>query len=192
MVIRKHVRRSGTPVGPILMLSYKNHALDELLCDVIQFDPSIRPGALVRCGKIEAPELSDYSERNTAEEREAEKKLQSCLEVHRNARDLSRLWWALVRARGQTDRVDAVLLALKLLMLLQDSANLAALHAPQSIGHVLSQLLGSESAETAAMFDQLGTAAFESAFGMWLGEARHWRELFHGEIPPAKIGRAHV
>jgi hypothetical protein len=35
-LIRQAAIRAGNPVGPILAISYKNHALDEILLDVVQ------------------------------------------------------------------------------------------------------------------------------------------------------------
>lgn len=71
-LIRSAAMREGHPdVGPILVLSYKNHALDEVLLDVLKAKKHQR-GALVRCGKAEDQELSAYTEQRTAEERTAQ------------------------------------------------------------------------------------------------------------------------
>lgn len=51
-------------ISAVLLLSYKNHALDEFLCDVISFDPNMgRPGRLIRTGKPEREELARYTEK---------------------------------------------------------------------------------------------------------------------------------
>lgn len=49
----------------VLVLAYKNHALDEFLIDVINFSNKIgRPGSLIRAGKPERlEELQKYTEK---------------------------------------------------------------------------------------------------------------------------------
>lgn len=94
--IRKACRDAGFAVGPIVTLSYKNHAEDEFLCDVLRFATSagipLGHGALIRCGKPERPELLPYSERHTAAERQAENELVHRLAAVRMASRTSREW----------------------------------------------------------------------------------------------------
>lgn len=49
----------------VLVLAYKNHALDEFLIDVVNFSPTIgRVGNLIRAGKPERfEELQKYTEK---------------------------------------------------------------------------------------------------------------------------------
>jgi len=73
-VIRKHANKYGCNLGPVVMLSYKNHALDEFLSDVVEHAPrallSRNPtDFLVRCGRPENEQLLDHSERNSPAER---------------------------------------------------------------------------------------------------------------------------
>lgn len=49
-MIREAARAAGQPLGPIVVLSYKNHALDEILLDVLHSracSPKMR-GGLIR------------------------------------------------------------------------------------------------------------------------------------------------
>lgn len=64
--------------GPILTLSYKNHALDEFLKDILS--NGIRRG-LIRVGKADIPELYDYQEKRSHEEADALQKLKEHLEI---------------------------------------------------------------------------------------------------------------
>lgn len=52
---------AGEP--PILILSYKNHAIDEFLLDLIKVEPSLR---MIRMGDSPEPKLSSYSEKNAS------------------------------------------------------------------------------------------------------------------------------
>ena len=80
-------------LGPILVLSYKNHALDEFLCDVIKFQPSFKkPGALIRTGKAENEIMSSFSERHNPLETSAQNELTTRLSVQRNARKIAFEW----------------------------------------------------------------------------------------------------
>ena len=50
-------------ISAVLVLSYKNHALDEFLCDVLEFSPGFKQrGHLIRTGKPERPELMNHTE----------------------------------------------------------------------------------------------------------------------------------
>ena len=71
-VIRDALLGAGIVVGPITLFSYKNHALDEMVKDVLAH-PLLqhkmrRPGALIRCGKPDDPELKSYTEQHSMEE----------------------------------------------------------------------------------------------------------------------------
>lgn len=181
MVIRKHVREGGTAVGPILLLSYKNHALEELLCDVLKFDPNIKPGAMVRCGKVESAELSDFSERNTKEERDAEQALQECIAIYRASRAMSKRFLEAVRTQGFG--ADTVLSAMRMLLLLQDSGYTN----PEDGGYdadLLPELVRPGSTDLACKYS---VGDFQEVFFSWIDEARHWREVFHGGVPEADV-----
>jgi hypothetical protein len=87
-IIRKYARAAGLNVGPILMLSYKNHALDEFLCDLIDSskDGAFGPRKLIRCGKPEYPRLMDFTERNSAEEKKIQQEISSKMTSQRRVR----------------------------------------------------------------------------------------------------------
>lgn len=92
-VIRKQAEREGHAVGPVLVLSYKNHALDEFLIDVIhqsQFRPS--PGMLIRTGKPDIESLLAYTEKHSPIERHAQERLGNVLNVRRQARKITKSW----------------------------------------------------------------------------------------------------
>ena len=95
----------------ILVLSYKNHALDEFLNDVINQYPDmpvyrehrylpyrssythgLQPGDLIRTGKSEFESLQKFSERSTPYERDAQQHLMKIISVQRKARNLVKLW----------------------------------------------------------------------------------------------------
>jgi hypothetical protein len=97
LLIRNSLRATGLPVGPVLMLSYKNHALDEFLADVVSAASSsaaavnaatsssstftaaaaswrrhgleVGPGFLIRTGTAEKEELKQFAERRSQQER---------------------------------------------------------------------------------------------------------------------------
>jgi hypothetical protein len=80
MKIRSFVQKLGKNVGPIIALSYKNHALDEFLLDVLRHGPDLRKeGKLIRVGKPEAEELMRHTERRSEEESRAKRDLESCI-----------------------------------------------------------------------------------------------------------------
>jgi len=71
-MIRDELLSAGIMVGPITLFSYKNHALDEMVKDVLAH-PLLRnkvrqPGALIRCGKPDDPELRSFTEQRSLEE----------------------------------------------------------------------------------------------------------------------------
>ena len=93
IVIREESIRQGYSLGPILMLSYKNHALDEFLCDLLESSVPRLPGrALIRCGKAENAKLIQYGETKSNEEKIAEEKLRHCVGVIRRAQQVTRDW----------------------------------------------------------------------------------------------------
>jgi hypothetical protein len=105
VLVRKYAKRAGFPVGPVLMLSYKNHALDEFLCDVLKSsatsgrhshhshsDNALTPGKLVRCGKPDNEELLAYTERNSPAERKLQDVLVHRITIQRKARKISQSW----------------------------------------------------------------------------------------------------
>ena len=94
-LIRRKAEAQGHALGPILVLSYKNHALDEFLNDVItQYDASmgsgsysyLRPGMLIRTGKPDIESLERYTEKHSPLEYQARNNLEHILHVQRTAR----------------------------------------------------------------------------------------------------------
>jgi hypothetical protein len=87
-----HVR-----LGPILALSYKNHALDEFLIDVVRSAKQknlveMRPEDLIRAGKPEHEDLQDFGERNNNAVDKAQDELARRVALLRKARQNRRLW----------------------------------------------------------------------------------------------------
>ena len=118
-VIRKRAENDGHAVGPILVLSYKNHALDEFLIDFIsQYDATyahgnhwnsnsfhrlfayykIQPGMLIRTGKPDIESLYNFTERFSPLERRAQDYLASVILVQRQARNI-------IKAYGDCARI---------------------------------------------------------------------------------------
>lgn len=99
IALRAILKRNGRSVGPILTLSYKNHALDEFLLDVLRQEESLkRGGALVRLGKkSEHIELENYTERSCAAESKANKELMACIKVMKDNKSRQQRW---VRSRS--------------------------------------------------------------------------------------------
>lgn len=98
--VRRCVEQCGISIGPIIALSYKNHALDELLLDVVNCNTIVqRPSALIRCGKSEDTRLERYSERRSPQEQRAQHELSSRVahmrSVRRTLRDFRSLRSAL-------------------------------------------------------------------------------------------------
>ncbi len=86
VIIREECNKIGLGLGPVLMLSYKNHALDEFLCDTIEFsDKKFSHGELIRSGKPENPKLFGFSERNSSTEIDAIKELKQRQSVVRES-----------------------------------------------------------------------------------------------------------
>ena len=75
------------------MLSYKNHALDEFLCDVVEHSPiKLTPGMLIRTGKPENAALMSYAERGSAGEKKAEDVLKLRVDTVRLVQKICRDW----------------------------------------------------------------------------------------------------
>ena len=94
-IIREVVKSTGRNVGPIVALSYKNHAVDEFLVDALQNQKTLgRSGRLirVRLGKPEDEELMSYTEKRSVHESTAQKELDNRLGVIRRAKELMRRW----------------------------------------------------------------------------------------------------
>ena len=91
-VIRNAVEHAGFPMGPILVLSYKNHSLDEFLLDIIEHYPKQWRGFLIRTGKPDEEALQGYSERSTPAEYAAQEELGRRLEVQRHTLQVAKDW----------------------------------------------------------------------------------------------------
>ncbi len=92
-LIRSKAESRGHPVGPVLVLSYKNHALDEFLIDVItQYEASFRrhlqPGMLIRTGKPDLESLERFTEKHSPMERFAKDNLERIISVQKNVRSV--------------------------------------------------------------------------------------------------------
>lgn len=93
MILREESQLAGYTVGPVLMLSYKNHALDEFLCDVLDFSsPKLNHGDLIRTGKAENPKLLSFGEKANTEEGKAMEELNYRVSVIRKAQKIQRDW----------------------------------------------------------------------------------------------------
>lgn len=90
--IRNVARSSGLfNLGPILMISYKNHALDEFLVDVLKWTQhAISPGMMIRTGKPEHEKLQNYSERSNRQQHLAEEELSKRISVLRESRKFNK------------------------------------------------------------------------------------------------------
>ena len=92
-LIRSKAESRGHAVGPILVLSYKNHALDEFLIDVIsQYEASTRwhlqPGMLIRTGKPDIDNLERFTEKHSPMERFAKDNLERIVSVQKSVRSV--------------------------------------------------------------------------------------------------------
>jgi hypothetical protein len=89
VIIREAAQSDGKSLGPVLMLSYKNHALDEFLIDVINWSSQgIIQGMLIRTGKPDRQELLQYSERHNPAQMAAEVALTERISTLRKCRRL--------------------------------------------------------------------------------------------------------
>jgi hypothetical protein len=92
-LIRRNAESRGQAVGPILVLSYKNHALDEFLIDVLEqhkacSNHSLQPGMLIRTGNPDIESLERYTEKHSPLERFAKDNLEYVIFIQRNARNV--------------------------------------------------------------------------------------------------------
>ena len=76
-IVRTYATKSGMSVGPIVVLSYKNHPLDEFLLDVMKAEGghSSLVRGMIRCGKPEDERLHQYCERRNPVEIRAQETL---------------------------------------------------------------------------------------------------------------------
>jgi hypothetical protein len=93
-LIRTRAEKAGHACGPIQLLSYKNHALDEFLLDVIKAraassSGALRPGELIRCGKSDDESLARFSEKFSPLEIAAQGRLNRAISVQRQSRATS-------------------------------------------------------------------------------------------------------
>eukprot|EP01039_Chlorochromonas_danica_P009656 gene9656-10676_t len=93
-LVRELLKANGESVGPIVVLSYKNHALDEFLLDVqnafSQRKGRLPPGKMIRLGKPENETLLNYKERSSPLEIEAKKALEKLLREMKEYANISR------------------------------------------------------------------------------------------------------
>lgn len=82
----------GHAVGPILVLSYKNHALDEFLLDIINASGHVfgKPEASIRTGKPDIESLMKFTEKHSPIEKEAQAELSRRLAVLLRARNVGK------------------------------------------------------------------------------------------------------
>lgn len=97
-IIRHYAQQGGCCLGPIVVLSYKNHALDEFLCDVVDdfkttWSRELRRGQMIRCGHPEHESLQIFSERKQALETETGRVLTRYICALRLARDAAYDFW---------------------------------------------------------------------------------------------------
>lgn len=111
-LVRTAASCNGVEVGPIIVLSYKNHALDEILMDVLKNTGSQGYGrgwgqeGLIRCGRTEENLLSRYIESNSMREVSAKKELSRRIGSVRNVRRAVRDLRALKSAFGDVGGVS--------------------------------------------------------------------------------------
>jgi hypothetical protein len=92
-ILRDILRERGESIGPILTLSYKNHALDEFVVDLLRQKPSLSHGqALIRLGKPDNIELDNFTERNSVAESRANKELEIHLGIMNYAKTKYHQW----------------------------------------------------------------------------------------------------
>jgi hypothetical protein len=97
--IRSFAERDGQAVGPIVILAYKNHALDEFLIDLLdhsKYEPN-SDGVLIRCGNPDNEKLLGYKERATHREKSSQSILDERLTCQRNCKTVLKDWKDLAR-----------------------------------------------------------------------------------------------
>lgn len=93
MIIRSVANKAGHSLGPVLMLSYKNHALDEFLVDVLKFSPKpLTSGQLIRSGNPENEKLRNYTEKTSSHEKDSEKELIHRIKTLRECERIASQW----------------------------------------------------------------------------------------------------
>jgi hypothetical protein len=97
-LIRSKLELEGKCVGLILVLSYKNHSLDEFLLDIVANDPDIMPGMLVRTGSSDNEAIQKFLEhkRRTKYGSELRDHLERVVSAKRLASKTSKFWLQLV------------------------------------------------------------------------------------------------
>lgn len=92
--VRTFLGAQGHSLGPVMLLSYKNHALDEMLVDVLNHGgaPLRVGGRLIRCGKPESKHLERFREKSTPKEKTASQTLQHRLSAVRGAHRMRLKW----------------------------------------------------------------------------------------------------
>ncbi|KAJ8602191.1 hypothetical protein CTAYLR_003527 [Chrysophaeum taylorii] len=102
-IIRDFARKNGISLGPIVLLSYKNHALDEMLVDVLRLSSDRTLGtALIRCGNPENQLLSAHRESAVEAEKMAQRELKRRLDTVRYAQKILRDWRELTSELRET------------------------------------------------------------------------------------------
>jgi hypothetical protein len=92
--IRRYLKDNGINTGPILVLSYKNHALDEFLLDVLHAHDGLNQGQLIRCGKSDTEELLNFTEKRHPEEAICQKELTRRVKLLRKVRVFAFEMWS--------------------------------------------------------------------------------------------------
>ncbi len=85
-MIREKVELTRKAVGPILVLTYKNHSLDKFLIDVIEHFKIHKPGMFIRTGKPEMKCLERYTEKKLSTTSYANYELLNF--IHKNTRNV--------------------------------------------------------------------------------------------------------
>ena len=94
-LIRSAAEHDHIAVGPVLVMAYKNHALDEFILDAVDKYPANKqwPGFLIRTGqRSDDPSLHHFGERNSRAEQAAQQELTRRQEVQRQTRRVGRDW----------------------------------------------------------------------------------------------------
>eukprot|EP01033_Poteriospumella_lacustris_P014709 gene14709-10521_t len=166
IALRDILKRNGRSVGPILTLSYKNHALDEFLLDVLRQEETLkRSGSLVRLGKkSDHIELENYTEKSCAAESKANKELMACIQVMKDNKSRQQRW---VRSRSiQGDITGDVLYETLLFACLAGEDGFQ--HVNPEVCFLLLQVFNDEENHDSLCGDY-------DVCGKILEEAEHWR-----------------
>jgi len=118
-VIRDTLIQCGYTIGPIITLAYKNHALDELLLDILAASPSLTArNKLIRVGKPEQEELFFYKEHTSKEEEDAKRILENRLSILRDTKYNLNTWINIYSfSNSSLDRLSMFSQGMKLLEL---------------------------------------------------------------------------